>query len=78
MRYLKILGSIPTNAKLRLRIRELEKEKATLQSDNKKLKAKIAGQEHQIEVLMDHANTATKKRPQIAERTDFDPHKPQR
>ena len=67
MGFSKILGSIPTNAKLRLKIRELEKEKAALQSDNKKLKAKLAGQEHQIEVLMDHANTANKKRSQIAE-----------
>jgi cell division protein FtsB len=62
MAFSKILGSIPTNAKLRLKLRELAREKAALQSDNKKLKAKVAGLEHQIEVLMGHANTANKKR----------------
>jgi hypothetical protein len=67
MGFKKILGSIPTNAKLRLTIRELEKEKAALESDNKKLKSKIDGLEHQIEVLMSHANTANKKRSRTAE-----------
>ena len=62
MAFAKILGSIPTNAKLHLKLRELEKEKAALQADNKKLKAKIGGLEHQIEVLMGHANTANKRR----------------
>ena len=62
MAFSKILGSIPTNAKLHLKLRDLEKEKAALQADNKKLKAKVDGLEHQIGVLMGHANTASKKR----------------
>jgi septal ring factor EnvC (AmiA/AmiB activator) len=76
MGWLEALGAIPTNANLRIKLAELEKDNAALKSEIATLKTQLDEKEKEIKILTDRINTMKANRPRMAEGTVYNPLDP--